>query len=288
MRTPAAEVQPTTQEVTDLLRAQHPDLAHHRVTLLGSGFDNTLYRLGPDLMVRIPRRPLGAVLIEREIAWLPVLAPDLPLAVPSPVRVGAAADAVPWRWTVVPWIPGSTVDAGGLDATDVPMWAAFLRTLHRPAPFDAPTNTARGIPLRIRQPMIEERMCGLTSPISPSVWSAWQAGLAAPIATERRWLHGDLHPRNILAVQGRLAGVIDWGDLCGGDPATDLASVWMLFASAPDRTAVFDLYGADEALMARARGWAVALGTLLATVDDDPVHRSAGLRTFARVAEDDP
>jgi aminoglycoside phosphotransferase (APT) family kinase protein len=43
------------------------------------------------------------------------------------------------------------------------------------------------------------------------------------------WLHGDLHPFNLVVNQGRLSAVIDFGDLCAGDPATDLAVAWMLF-----------------------------------------------------------
>jgi aminoglycoside phosphotransferase (APT) family kinase protein len=70
------------------------------------------------------------------------------------------------------------------------------------------------------------------------------------------WLHGDLHPANVVVSDGTLSGVIDFGEMCGGDPATDLAAAWLVL---PDGSAsrLFDAYQvADEATATRARGWA--------------------------------
>ncbi len=77
------------------------------------------------------------------------------------------------------------------------------------------------------------------------------------------WIHGDLHPGNLLVIGGRLSAVIDFGDLAAGDPATDLSVIWMLrgrarstfLASARGNSMPLD----DDTWM-RARGWALALG----------------------------
>jgi aminoglycoside phosphotransferase (APT) family kinase protein len=78
------------------------------------------------------------------------------------------------------------------------------------------------------------------------------------------WIHGDLHPGNLLGRDGRLSGVLDFGDLTAGDPATDLSIAWMLL-SKPARSTFRDLTcGADGWLdgdaWTRASGWALALG----------------------------
>jgi aminoglycoside phosphotransferase (APT) family kinase protein len=92
----------------------------------------------------------------------------------------------------------------------------------------------------------------------------WQAALAAPMDAPDTWIHGDLHPRNVLVSDGRIIAVIDWGDIAAGDRATDLAGIWMLL---PERAA-------REAAMAqcdsvsphtwdRARGWALLFAVIL-------------------------
>lgn len=71
------------------------------------------------------------------------------------------------------------------------------------------------------------------------------------------WLHGDLHPANVVVADGTLAGVVDFGELCTGDPATDLDAARLLLpAGAAPRffTASGDV---DRVTVGRARRWAV-------------------------------
>nr|WP_306303282.1 phosphotransferase [Actinomadura chibensis] len=81
---------------------------------------------------------------------------------------------------------------------------------------------------------------------------------SAPYTGPALWLHGDLHPANVLTTNGTISGVIDWGDLFAGDPAYDLAAAWILL---PDGT--IDTFHAtyhptpDSATLRRARGWAL-------------------------------
>ena len=117
--------------------------------------------------------------------------------------------------------------------------------------------------------------------------TTWREGLEAPLGTERHWLHGDLHPQNILADEGRIVGIIDWGDLCGGDVATDLAALWMLF-DRPDRQKALAAYGGiDEATLARAKGWAVFFGVVLLDTGlvDDERQAKVGKGTLARITD---
>src|SRR5580693_6349531 len=111
---PAAEYEVTPDLVRRLLTAQHPDLAGLPVTPFTNGWDNTLFRLGDGLVVRLPRRTLGAVIAANEQRWLPLLAPRLPLPVPVPVRSGAPSERFPKIWTVMTWVPGLPLDHGSI------------------------------------------------------------------------------------------------------------------------------------------------------------------------------
>lgn len=290
---PAAEVEVTPALVRRLLTTQHPDLAHLPVTLMANGWDNVIFRLGTDLIARLPRRELGASLIAHEQKWLPVLAPALPLPVPAPVRISKPAGDYPWPWSVVPFLPGHV--AAEHPPADPAVAAAslgrFLAALHVPAPQDAPANAFRGIPLAGRDAVTRAGLVSLGDLIDQQAAEfAWRSALAIPTWDgDPVWLHGDLHPANILVHQGEISGVIDFGDLTSGDPATDLAVAWMMFGAA-QRDMFRDAYaaaarhsvGAD--LWARAMGWALALGVvMLAHSADNPLIAGVGRRTVRAV-----
>ena len=102
------------------------------------------------------------------------------------------------------------------------------------------------------------------------------------------WLHGDLHPANILVHRGRISGVIDFGDITAGDPASDLSVAWMLLPTGGHATfwSAYQAAGgrADDAVRARARGWALNLAVVfLAHSEDNPVLRQVGRRTLSTV-----
>jgi aminoglycoside phosphotransferase (APT) family kinase protein len=144
----------------------------------------------------------------------------------------------------------------------------------------------------MRADVIEARMHRLKATphaVSSEVGHAWKLALDAPLASEARWLHGDLHPRNILVERGVMTGIIDWGDITSGDIATDLASIWMLFGDRSCRQQALQSYGEiSEATLQRARGWAVLFGVILLETGlaDHPQHMIIGQRTLSRVAED--
>jgi len=288
--TPAAEHQIDTALVARLLAAQHRDLARLPLEPLASGWDNAMFRLGADLVVRLPRRAAAAGLILNEQRWLPVLAARLTLAIPVPERVGRPGRGYPWHWSIQRWLPGSTADERPLETAHALHIAAFLRSLHMRAPADAPHNPLRGGPLRERAPIAEARLARIaaqTDLITDRLRQVWAQALETPIDVTPTWIHGDVHPGNVLVHRGRLSGIIDWGDIAAGDPATDLAAAWLLFEDPEGRQAVFDAYGASDATVARARGWAVHLGAahLDAGLVDNPRHRSIGEQTLRRVAE---
>jgi aminoglycoside phosphotransferase (APT) family kinase protein len=168
--------------------------------------------------------------------------------------------------------------------------AQFLERLHVPAAPELPRNPVRGIPLRERAAVIEERIDRVarkTKLITASIRAVWREALEAPLDTQDTWVHGDLHARNVLVAGGKLSAVIDWGDLCRGDRATDLAAFWMLLPSARARAVAMETYGeVPEGTWARARGWAVSFGAVLvdAGIMDDPSYAVMGEYVLRQIA----
>jgi len=244
--------------VRALLREQHPDLADLELRDVDGGWGNQQWRLGEELGVRLPRAEGAPELLRVEQKWLPELAKRLPLPTPVPMRIGEPSDLFDHTWTITRWVHGVPADhepITSLDAAEV--LAEFLAALHEPAPADAPISLDRGKPLSSEG---FDRWFQLIAehPSAERAREVWEKAVAAPAWTGAPiWLHGDLHPANVVVRDGTLAGVIDFGDLCSGDPATDLSAAWLLLpAGAAGR--FFDVYArADEATIARARGWAV-------------------------------
>jgi aminoglycoside phosphotransferase (APT) family kinase protein len=285
---PAADFDVTPELARALLRDQHPDLAELPIELAESGWDNAMLRLGDELALRLPCRAVAAWLVVNEQTWLPRIAAGLPLPAPIPVRNGKPALGYPYPWSVVPWFNGSPSDLAPPGADQGAPLAAFLRALHQPAPDDAPRNAYRGVPLAERAEVFEARYAeaeALRGPLAPHLREIWTAALAAPIDLPRSWFHGDLHGRNAIVRDGRLAAIIDWGDMAGGDPACDLAAVWMLLPDLGARRAAMDAYGASELTWARARGWAALMSLMLLPITNNPRMPAMGARIVERLGE---
>ena len=246
--------------VRALVREQHPDLADLELRAVAGGWDNQQWRLGTELAVRLPRTERAPALLRTEQKWLPVLARHLPLPTPTPVRVGEPSALFEHTWTITRWIEGEPADHKPITRADAAeTLAGFLTALHQQAPEDAPANPTRGIPLAGLRNGFTSALTVLTDDASAdAAREVWEKAVAAPTWHGKpTWLHGDLHPANVIVREGTLTGVIDFGDMCAGDPATDLSAAWILL---PAGTAgrFFDTYSqADGATIARARGWAI-------------------------------
>ncbi len=286
---PEAEINIDVDLVQRLVASERPDLATLPISLLGSGWDNVMMRLGSDLLIRIPRREVGGILIEREQRWLPQIAADLPIPAPIPIHCGEPTSFFPWKWSLLPWIDGLTAADEELDGSDAVRFGRFLRELHRPAPENAPKNSFRGIPLLDRDEGIRERMerPRVANEISEEARAVWTAGVSAAPTNERVWLHGDLHTRNVLVADGSIAAVIDWGDLTAGDPANDGAAIWMLYSRPEDRVRALEAAGRadDEAFIARSRAWGILFGVTMldAGAINDPSLADVGRAILANV-----
>ncbi|MFN8484522.1 MAG: aminoglycoside phosphotransferase family protein [Anaerolineae bacterium] len=292
----ADEVDTDEALVRRLLQSQFPHWAELPIAAVESaGTDNALYRLGGDMVVRLPRIHWAAGQVEKEGRWLPRLAPRLPLAVPLPLALGTPGAGYPWHWSVCRWLEGENATAATLAdprraAADL---AQFITALQRVdadgGPPPGPHNSERGVPLAMRDDATRAAISALRGAIdTDAAAAAWGAALHAP---EWRgapvWIHGDLQPGNLLVQHGALSAVIDFGCLGVGDPACDLMAAWTLLTA--DSRAVFRAeLAADDATWARGKGWALSFGLIALPYYQisNPVLATIGRRAIAEVLAD--
>jgi aminoglycoside phosphotransferase (APT) family kinase protein len=292
----ADEVSTDASLVGRLIDAQFPQWADLPIEpVRDRGTDNALYRLGDQMVVRLPRIPQATLALEKERRWLPKLAPVLPLAVPMPLATGVPADGYPWDWSVYRWLGGQAATVEpiavlGQAASDL---AGFIAALQQVDSTDAPPpgehNGFRGEPLEARDEGVRTAIAALDEEIDVgAVTGVWEAALSAPVWHRPPvWIHGDLDARNLLVVEGRLSAVIDFGCLGVGDPACDVMVAWKVF-SANSRDRFRAALSVDEATWVRSRGWALsqALGALsYYTLETDAVLVREARRWLAEVLD---
>lgn len=249
--------------VCRLLQADFPQLTHLPLRAVPSwGTVNAVFRLGAELVVRVPIQPGGGGGNERECAWLGPLALSLPVAVPRVIGCAPPRADFPEAWSVLSWLDGETPGSTTDSRTDslVDDLAALLLALRTVDPAGAPA-AGRG-PVHDVDAEVREAIGLVEGFDRAALTAAWTAGLrAARYPKEPVWVHRDLLPGNVLLAAGRLAGVIDFGGAGIGDPACDLMIAWHLL-SPRGRSALRHKAGIDDDTWLRGRAWALAQGLI--------------------------
>lgn len=256
--------------VQRLVAGQFPELGARAVRpLTATGSSNRLFRLGDDLLVRMPRQPGGTAAIEKEARWLPFVASHLTISVPEVVAVGEPAEGYPEHWSVVRWIDGEPADRG-VRAQDLAELISQLRAMPQPpGALSDPTLTHyRGAPLADFDDDFAETVaacrelsdCGIDLDAATRVWKDIRTATDG-VTVERRWFHGDLLGENLLTQGGRLTALLDFGGLAIGDPSVDLVAAWDVL----DRRGRVELraaLGGDEVSWLAGAGWALFIATM--------------------------
>lgn len=256
-----------------------------------SGTDNQLFRLGDELLLRMPRIDWAADSAEWEHTWLPRLEPHLSLPIPAPQALGRPGEGYPFHWTVVRWIAGEGPTEHNIDVDE---WAKslgeFVRATRQIPGMGAPVKTqGRGAPLPALDEWVRTWTARAdTSQIDPSaVLAVWEDALSAPAwEGEPAWFHADLHDGNLLVRDGLLAAVIDWGTAGRGDPAVELNAMWGYVPT--EGAALYrEAVGLDEAAYRRGRGFALAPSISAFTYyrDTDPTTSRESLETVRQLID---
>jgi aminoglycoside phosphotransferase (APT) family kinase protein len=153
----------------------------------------------------------------------------------------------------------------------------FLRALAEPLPAIHSVRVAAGValpdyrpyPLRIRRPPAWAAR--------PDVWErAFGVLDRPPPADERRFVHRDYHPGNVLWERGRVTGIVDWVNASIGSPWADVGHCRVNIASELGQRAAnrfLDLY---RAVSGRTDDYhpywdiSAAIGGLDEDVDEQP------------------
>lgn len=300
MSTVSDPAAPDVDVVRALLAGHCPSLAHEDIRHApASGSSNWVFRVGEEHAVRLPRSQEYVGDLQKEARWLPRLAPDLPVAVPDVVFLGTPTDLFPWPWTVVTWVPGMPPDdldpsAQRTLAQDLGRFVGALHAIDTAGVEPGPEHWGyrAGEPVTAQSDRWLARAAGdLRDLFDPGqVRQAWsRLRDVPPPSVPPCWIHTDLSAENLLvAPDGRLTGVIDFGGVGVGDRSVDLLYAWGMFD--PEARDLFRREcGADEATWLRGRAWAFVgpgLVTLTDYRDTMPLRTTRLTRMVEAVARD--
>ena len=251
--------------VRSLLTSQFPQWANLAIQPVRSaGTDNSIFRLGNDMLVRLPRIDWALGQVDKEHEWMPRLAPHLPLSIPTPLAKGKPDEGYPYNWSVYKWLEGDNASIDKIldpcqTATELAQFITALQLIDTTGGPLAEEHNLRGVPLKNRDKITRESIANLKGMIDTNAALAvWEEALQAPEWNNKPvWFHGDLLIGNVLFVRGRLNAVIDFGGLGIGDPACDLMIAWSLF-SGESRDVFRERLNVDDATWARGRGQALS------------------------------
>jgi aminoglycoside phosphotransferase (APT) family kinase protein len=274
-----------------LLTEQFPNWATLPIHQVAStGTDNAIYRIDNTMAMRLPRFSRVVNGVEKELQWLPTLAPHLPLTIPTVLGKGNPTAYYPWPWSIHKWIDGEAATHAGIanieDAART--LGNFIQELHAIDTTGAPI-AQRGVPLFQQDQGVQAAIINLSTMFNAeALTEAWTETLQAPLWQKPSvWLHGDLHAGNMLIQDERLSAVIDFGMSGIGDPASDLAIAWSFF-SGKSRAIFRSTIGVDDATWIRARGWALSVGLIALDYykHSNPALTQSSIQTIKAVLAD--
>jgi aminoglycoside phosphotransferase (APT) family kinase protein len=278
-----------------LIDSQFPHWSDLPVTAVElDGWDNRSFRLGPELTIRMPSGDWYAEQVDKEQRWLPVLARQLPLPIPTPVARGAPGCGYPYQWSVYRWLDGTPAsrarvgDPTGFATTLARFLTALGRIDATGGPEPGRHNFFRGGPLATYERETLDAIDALGDEVPrDDVMRVWADATAGSWEGEPVWFHGDVAVGNLLVRDGRLAAVLDFGSSGVGDPACDTVIAWT-FLSGSSRDRFRAELGVDPGTWSRGRGWALwkALISLAGHLERDEPEAVVARRDIEQILAD--
>jgi aminoglycoside phosphotransferase (APT) family kinase protein len=246
-----------------------------------SGWDNRTFHLGDRMLVRMPSSEDYVAQVEKEHAWLPKLAPYLPLSIPEPLAIGSPGEGYPWKWSIYRWLQGETAAVVLVDnlCDLAKSLAQFLVALERigtvGGPISGPHSFYRGGSLKIYDNETRRAIEALDGRIDVNrAMDIWNSALSTSWNASPVWVHGDISAGNLLVQNGKLTSVIDFGQLTVGDPACDLAIAWTLLHG-ESREVFRSQISLDEGTWIRGEAWALWKALIVAAGFTNPNNTEA-------------
>jgi aminoglycoside phosphotransferase (APT) family kinase protein len=249
-----------------IIAEQFPEYAHLPVVSVEKqGHDNRTYRLGDDMLIRMPTAKEYALKVSKEQELLPILAPYLNISIPVPIKMGVPSKDYPYQFSIYKWLEGTSINLLSLDnkamerlAFDL---AKFLKDLQNITDVNGPKpgqhNWWRGDHISVYDQGARRQIAELADVIdSDKAMNLWERACATKWNKPPIWIHGDLAIGNMLIKDDKLSAIIDFGGMAVGDPACDLVIAWTYFKGKA-RDLFIQEMGSDEDTWLRGRGWAL-------------------------------
>ncbi len=255
-----------------LIEEQFPEYAHLEITHLEKqGHDNRTFRLGEDMLIRMPAAIDYEKQVEKEHEILPKLAQHLSVSIPAPIKMGKPCRAFPYHFSIYKWLAGTSINLLLLTEREKEILAVdlavFLKELHNITEIKGPKpgihNFWRGEHISIYEKAAREQIKKLAGLYDPSFYNEAIDLLEKATATkwqkEPVWVHGDFAIGNML-VDGyrphKLSAIIDFGCSAQGDPACDLVIAFTYFEGIARQIFIKEM-NLDSGTWLRAKAWAL-------------------------------
>ncbi len=270
-----------------LIATQFPEYFHLNVTEVeAQGHDNRIYRIGDDMLIRMPTTEVYALKVPIEQALLPKLAKQLSIAISETVKMGLPSDDYPYPFSIYKWLNGESANHLTLSekalAHIASALANFLTELQAISNLKGPSpgqhNWWRGDHISVYDKGAKEQIANLRDIINAEhALDLWEKACATKWENTAVWIHGDFASGNILIKDNKLSGIIDFGGTALGDPACDLVIAWT-FLKGNSRKIFQDAMALDDDTWLRAKAWALWKATFELSQSQDKQSDAAGIQ----------
>jgi len=258
---------PTPELARKLILEQFQEFAHLPISEVEKqGHDNRTYRLGNEMLIRMPSAAAYAFKVPKEQELLPQLASNLTtVSIPVPIKMGVPSRDYPYPFSIYRWLPGTSINLLTLSPEERVQLALdlvkFLKELQNIRDVDGPKpgqhNWWRGDHISVYDKGAREQIAELEDIIdADSALNFWQRACVTKWNKPPVWVHGDFAIGNMLVHKGKLSAIIDFGGIAVGDPACDLVIAWN-YLGGKARDIFISQMTLDTDTWLRARAWAL-------------------------------
>jgi aminoglycoside phosphotransferase (APT) family kinase protein len=237
------------------------------------GHDNRTYRLGDDMLVRMPTAQAYGLKVPKEQKLLPQLACHLTILIPVPIKMGKASEEYPYPFSIYKWLTGKSINLLMLTRQETEQLALqialdcarFLKELQAITEVEelrpGQHNFWRGDHVCVYDQGARQQISELRGIIDHiRALDLWERACLTRWNKPPVWIHGDFAIGNLLVHGGKLSAVIDFGGVAVGDPACDLVIAWTYLSGRARDIFIQEMnlgMNLDPDTWLRARAWAL-------------------------------
>ena len=198
----------TIELAKKLISTQFSEYADLNVTEIEEqGHDNRTYRIGDDMLIRMPKAESYALKVPKEQELLPKLAQYLSIAIPAPIKMGSPSSDYPYPFSIFKWLEGRSANhllLANKSLENIALeLATFLKELQGITDIEGPEpgkhNWWRGDHVSVYDKGAKEQIANLVDIIDAvRALDLWERASATRWQEKPVWIHGDFAVGNIL------------------------------------------------------------------------------------------